>query len=162
MEKLRAEQYHPAFAGSVFTTAEFSFTQPSIIMSRNTYDEFGSLRAVTALGNYGPESGWFLFWPESSNERLAFPCPPGTTLLIPASVVRYGFSAVKKGETRYLFQQYSNAAVGRWVRQEYRSDMEYEDWIWLDETDEADWRVEIGDRVEQQLALTSRVDELYV
>ncbi|KAJ7771165.1 hypothetical protein B0H14DRAFT_3509189 [Mycena olivaceomarginata] len=86
----------PAFAGSPFTTTQFNLGNGMNIMKRDAYDDFGSLRA---------EEG----------DRFALCCPPGTTLLIPASTVRYAFSEIRQGETRYLFQQYFNAALGRWV-----------------------------------------------
>ncbi|KAJ7631461.1 hypothetical protein DFH06DRAFT_936417, partial [Mycena polygramma] len=71
--------------------------------------------AITTLGDYGDDSAWFLYWHECSGDRVAIRCPPGTTLLVPASIVRYSFSALKKGERRYLFQQFFDAGVSRWV-----------------------------------------------
>ncbi|KAJ7832593.1 hypothetical protein B0H13DRAFT_2370886 [Mycena leptocephala] len=118
MQRLATEeQVHAAFPGSVFTTAEFSFARPESAMVRNTYDHFGSFRALTILGDYGIDSAWFLYWCEEAGDRVAVYCPPGTTLLVPGSVVRYGFSALRRGEMRFVFQQFYNAAVGRWGRE---------------------------------------------
>ncbi|KAF7372730.1 hypothetical protein MSAN_00478300 [Mycena sanguinolenta] len=163
MEELVEKQYHPAFRGSVFSTAEFGFGEPSTVMRRSPYDAFGSLRAITTLGDYSADGGWFLYWHEEAGECCAMHCPPGTTLLVPASVVQYGFSAIEKDETRFTFEQYFNAAVGRWLYQGFRSDAEYEEHILsIESGNELDWKLEISDRVDAQLALYSTLDELYV
>jgi hypothetical protein len=127
MQRLATEeQVHAAFPGSVFTTAEFSFTRPESAMARNTYDHFSSFHALTILGDYGIDSAWFLYWCEEAGDHVAVYCPPGTTLLVPGSVVRYGFSALRRGEVCFVFQQFCNAAVGRWVENGFRSDTDFE------------------------------------
>ncbi|KAJ6452139.1 hypothetical protein C8R47DRAFT_1061700 [Mycena vitilis] len=151
----------PAFEGSAFTTAQFNLGNGMSLLGRNTYDEFGSLRAITVLGEYDPmESSWFLYWHEEECDRFALYCPPGTTLLVPGSIVRWAFSAIKQGETRYLFQQYFNAALGRWVEQGFRSDADFEE-----EASEEEWMELFHERrvrVITKTALLSRLDEFYV
>ncbi|KAJ7717167.1 hypothetical protein DFH07DRAFT_762091 [Mycena maculata] len=87
-------------------------------------------------------------------------CPPGTTVLTPRSVVRWGFTALEKGDTRYTFQQYFNAAVGRWVDQGFRLDADFakkataEEWNLYEDT-----RFE---RAESRMRLFSKLEELFV
>lgn len=148
----------PGFSGSPFTTAQFNLGNGMNILRRDTYDDFGSLRAVTVLGDYDPAvSSWFMYWPEEEDERFALCCPPGTTLLIPGSIVRYTFSEIQQGETRYLFQQYFNAALGRWVEHGGMSNADFE--AGLSAEDRA---VRNLGRVQSRLALLSRVGELFV
>ncbi|KAJ7169398.1 hypothetical protein B0H12DRAFT_1246921 [Mycena haematopus] len=154
-------QVHPAFPGSAFTTAEFNFSSPDAQMKRDIGDRFGSLRAITTLGAYSDESGWFLYWHEEDGDRFAITCPPGTTLLVPVSVVRYGFSATKQGETRFVFQQYFDTASGRWVENGFKSDTDFEG-----EASEAEWaeslfRRKYG-RVDEIMRSLVYVNELYV
>ncbi|KAJ7740756.1 hypothetical protein DFH07DRAFT_751443 [Mycena maculata] len=154
------ENLYPAFDATAFTTAEFTFGNSPNDWTRNTYDEFGSVRIVTTLGEYGPYSSWLMYWHEEEGDRMVIYCPPGTTVLIPGSVVRWGFTALKKGDTRYTFQQYFNAAVGRWVDQGFRSDADFakkataEEWNLYE-----DARFE---RVESRMRLFSKLEELFV
>ncbi|KAJ7115519.1 hypothetical protein C8R43DRAFT_902687 [Mycena crocata] len=129
-------------------------------MTDNPEDEFGSVRALTVLGVYGVASAWFLYWPANGQDRMAIRCPPGTTLLIPASIVRYAFSALYKGETRYLVQQYYSAALGRWIQNGFRSDTDFQN-LSTDEEWEAHEVRRLG-RVESVMRSFSKVDELYV
>ncbi|KAJ7704631.1 hypothetical protein B0H14DRAFT_2338433 [Mycena olivaceomarginata] len=166
---VRIQQLHdnnfvsPAFQGSAFTTAQFNFGNGMSIIGRDTYDEFGSLRALTVLGDYDPvEGSWFLYWPGEEDDRFALYCPPGTTLLIPGSVVRYAFSAIQKGETRYIFQQYFSAALGRWVEHGLKSDAAHDEALQSSDEERAADHEICKERVEHQVALMSHVDELFL
>ncbi|KAJ7167276.1 hypothetical protein C8R43DRAFT_945717 [Mycena crocata] len=154
------ELSYPAFPGSPFTTAEFNFNNIYSVMTDNPEDEFGSVRALTVLGVYGVASAWLFYWPANGQDRMAIRCPPGTTLLIPASIVRYAFSALYKGETRYLVQQYYIAALGRWIQNGFRSDTDFQN-LSTDEEWEAHEVRRLG-RVESVMRSFSKVDELYV
>ncbi|KAJ7479914.1 hypothetical protein FB451DRAFT_1031487 [Mycena latifolia] len=152
---------YPAFDGSVFTTVEFSLGNVPPAICRETYNAYGSWRAITALGDYDANlGGWLLWFRENEGDRLAIRFPPGATFVFPASIVRYCFSPVRRGEKRYLFQQFYNAAVGRWVDQGFRSDSDYaamsgrEEW----ETHQ-DRRWE---RVTVTIDAMSKVDEIFV
>ncbi|KAJ7637528.1 hypothetical protein DFH06DRAFT_1002235 [Mycena polygramma] len=149
----------PAFEGSVFTTAQFNFGNGMSLLRRDTYDEFGSIRAITVLGNFNPDnSSWFLYWQDDEEDRIAMRCPPGTTLLVPTNVVRCAFTAIERGETRYLLQQSFNAALGRWVEQGFRSDADFEADLSLEEL--VVHRHQRRNRVHAKMALFSHLDEL--
>lgn len=162
MDQLAArENVYPAFPGSVFTTAQFSFCNTMSLLRHNTYDEFGSVRALTILGRFeGDTGGWLMYWREEDGDRLVIRCPPGTTVLIPASVVRYCFTAIKTGETRFVFEQFFNAALGRWVEQGFRSDVDYADEVSAQEF--AAHQERRHNRVESTMRLMSKVDEMFV
>ncbi|KAJ7873795.1 hypothetical protein B0H14DRAFT_2343917 [Mycena olivaceomarginata] len=147
----------PAFAGSPFTMTQFNLGNGMNIMKCDAYDDFGSLCAVTVLGNYDPAvSSWFLYWPEEEGDRFALCCPPGTTLLIPASTVRYAFSEIRQGETRYLSNststQRSGAGLSTGVCRMRTSRLGFS----------ADRAPRNLDRFQSRLVLLSRVGELFV
>ena len=152
---------YPAFPDSVFTTAEFSFGDAGTYTRRDTQDRFGSVRAITTLGNYDSVVGnWFMYWREEQGDRVALHCPAGTTLLIPTSVVRWAFTAVQKGETRYFFQQSFNAAIGRWADHGGLSDNDFKEKASEEERAAYEsWRL---GRVESVMSTFVRLEDVFV
>ncbi|KAJ7144884.1 hypothetical protein C8R43DRAFT_1130307 [Mycena crocata] len=155
------EDVHPAFPGA-FTTAQFSFgnTYDNQPFRRDTYERFGSFHVFTFLGNYGPAETWFFYWREEEGDRIAICCPVGSTVVVPTSIVRYGFTSIQKGETRYIFEQFFNAAIGRWVDQGCMSDAEY-----AEQASEDEWlanEARRSQRVGGTVHLMSRVGDLFV
>ncbi|KAJ7456325.1 hypothetical protein B0H11DRAFT_1739365, partial [Mycena galericulata] len=150
---------YPAFLGSVFSTAEISFGNAASLAERDTYDAFGSFRAFTALGTYDNDFSWFVYFREDEGDRVAIRFPVGATLLVPTSVVRYCFTAVPKGQRRHIFQQYFNAAAGRWVEQGFVSDSEFPDSVSVPEL--AMHALRRGDRVDSTYHMMSKLNELF-
>ncbi|KAJ6567626.1 hypothetical protein DFH09DRAFT_918584 [Mycena vulgaris] len=142
-----SDTIYPVFPDSAFTTTEFSFGTPPRTMRRETYDAFGSWRAITALGDYSEEEG----------DRLAIHFPPGAALVFPALIVRFTFTPIKHGETRYLFQQFYNAAVGRWVNQGFMGDADFSNEPGWAAHQERRW-----ERVESTIAAMSRIGDVFV
>ncbi|KAJ7459205.1 hypothetical protein B0H11DRAFT_1737311, partial [Mycena galericulata] len=150
---------YPAFLGSVFTTAELNFANGVTAAVRDTYDAFGSFRAFTALGKYDSDSSWFVYFRENEGDRVSIRFPVGATLVVPTSIVRYAFTAVPRGQHRYIFQQYFNAAAGRWVEQGFTSDSEFQDGVSAEEY--AAHQKCRADRVQSTYHMMSKVDELF-
>ncbi|KAJ7439801.1 hypothetical protein B0H11DRAFT_1751457, partial [Mycena galericulata] len=145
----------PAFPGSAFTTAEFSFGDAPMHARKNFRDVFHGLRAITVLGDFNPNvSSLFI----SPHDNLAIRCPPGTTMLIPATQ-DYFFTKVKQGEKRYLFQQYFHAGLQRWIDHGFRSDLQYETDATPDEV--AIVEEHMANRVPFAMKLFSRVHEIH-
>ncbi|KAJ7471333.1 hypothetical protein B0H11DRAFT_1721861, partial [Mycena galericulata] len=145
----------PAFPGSAFTTAEFSFGDAPMHTRKNVRDAFHGLRAITVLGNFNPNvSSLFI----SPSDNLAIRCPPGTTMLIPPTK-DYFFTKVNKGEKRYLFQQYFHAGLQRWIDHGFRSDLQYETEAMPDEV--ATIEEHMANRVPFAMKLLSRVHEIH-
>ncbi|KAJ7484896.1 hypothetical protein B0H11DRAFT_2231561 [Mycena galericulata] len=152
---------YPAFLGSVFTTAELSFgVSANAVATRDTYDAFGSFRAFTALGMYHGDWSWFVYFREAEGDRVAIRFPVGATLVVPTSIVRYSFTAVPKGQRRYIFQQYFNAAAGRWVEQGFMSDSEYPNAASTEEY--AAHQKRRADRVYSTYHMMSKLHELFI
>ncbi|KAJ7458849.1 hypothetical protein FB451DRAFT_1046512, partial [Mycena latifolia] len=162
LEKLAEnDTVYPAFDGSAYMTAEFSFGDVPALIRRETYDTFGSWRAITALGDYDADlGGWFLWIREKEGDRVAIRFPPGATVVFPASIVRYSFSPIARGEKRYLFQQFFNAAAGRWVDQGFQSDGDFANAV-----STAEWQAHQAyrwDRVTVTTSAMSKINELFV
>jgi hypothetical protein len=68
--------------------------------------------AITALGNFDPTLGGHLvLW----DLKLVIEFPPGSTILIPSATLRHSNVAIRQGETRYSFTQYTAGGLFRWV-----------------------------------------------
>ncbi|KAJ7081652.1 hypothetical protein B0H15DRAFT_753351, partial [Mycena belliarum] len=64
--------------------------------------------ALTALGNYNPDKGGhIILW----DLNLVVCFPPGATILIPRTLVRYSFVKVNENESRYCLVQFTPAPV---------------------------------------------------
>lgn len=70
------------------------------------------LCAVTALGNYNPDTGGhIIFWDIKKVVRF----PPGSTVLLPSAVARHSNVDIAEHEERMSVTQYTTAALFRWV-----------------------------------------------
>ncbi|KAJ7509958.1 hypothetical protein B0H11DRAFT_1701835, partial [Mycena galericulata] len=70
------------------------------------------LLAITALGNYDPDhGGQLILWDLGRIIRF----PPGTTIFLPP-ILRYSFTKIQTGETRYSLTRYAAGphAGARW------------------------------------------------
>ncbi|KAJ7601454.1 hypothetical protein DFH06DRAFT_952214, partial [Mycena polygramma] len=108
-----------------FSAATFEFggphqqTAPDGVPNR--YDG-GSWAVLTALGKYAHKySGHIILW----DLGLVITFPPGTTILLPPSVIRYSFVKVRAGEHRYALSQWAGAGIQRWFDNGCNSDLEF-------------------------------------
>ncbi|KAL1724789.1 hypothetical protein EV714DRAFT_278212 [Schizophyllum commune] len=73
---------------------------------------------ITALGNYDPRRGGHLVLWEL---RLVIEFPPGSTIIIPSSLLTHSNTTVGRDETRFSVTQYTAGALVRWVDQGFQS-----------------------------------------
>lgn len=111
------------FLNSVFACATFNFGP-----STCCYDHVDSNNlpfgwcAITALGNFDPALGGHLvLW----DLNLIIEFPPGATILIPSATIRHSNIAIRKGETRYSFTQYTAGGLFRWVDHGFQTEEAY-------------------------------------
>ncbi|KZP05964.1 hypothetical protein FIBSPDRAFT_765144, partial [Athelia psychrophila] len=101
------------FKNSIFPTTTVNFG-PSAVC----YDhiDFGNAAAgwcaITAAGNYDPKHGGHLILFDI-DKIIEF--PPGSTILIPSSVMRHGNTPIREGEMRVSMTQYAAGGIFRWV-----------------------------------------------
>lgn len=75
--------------------------------------------SITALGKFDfLLGGQIILW----NLGLVINFPPGSTILIPSSVVMHSNTSIKPSEQRYSFTQYAAAGLFRWVSNGFCSD----------------------------------------
>jgi len=68
--------------------------------------------AITALGFFNHETGGHLVLRDL---KLVIEFPPGSTILIPSSILSHSNIAVDNHECRYSFTQYAAGSLFRWV-----------------------------------------------
>ncbi|KAJ7744428.1 hypothetical protein DFH07DRAFT_684275, partial [Mycena maculata] len=99
---------------SIFSAATFELggphfrARPSGLPDRY---QAGSWMVLTALGVYGPtHGGHIILW----DLRLVVSFPAGSSILIPAGLIRYSFVKVREGERRYSLLQWAGAGITHW------------------------------------------------
>lgn len=78
--------------------------------------------AITALGKFDPTLGGHLVLWEL---RLVIEFPPGSTILIPSGAIHHSNIAIRAGESRYSFTQYTAGGLFRWVDHGYQTEKSY-------------------------------------
>ncbi|KAG6905921.1 hypothetical protein DXG01_016923 [Tephrocybe rancida] len=111
------------FLGSMFaaTTYNFGPCTTTFLHTDAANLHFGWC-AVTALWNFNPKRGGHLvLW----DCGVIIEFPAGSTILIPSAVIAHMNVAIGKGETHYLYTQYSAGGLFRWVEHGYKKNEEY-------------------------------------
>ncbi|KAJ7020554.1 hypothetical protein C8F04DRAFT_974141, partial [Mycena alexandri] len=150
------EEHHaitPAFPRTAFSSAEFTFGNSHLHTRRNPHDALHGLRAITILGDYD------ICVCVIPADNIAVQCPPGTTVFIAGCVKDYYFTKVGKKETCYLFQQYFDASVQRWIDHGFRSDVKYEAEATFEEI--ATVETNMANRVPLTMKLFGRLHEIH-
>ncbi|KAJ6501534.1 hypothetical protein C8R47DRAFT_970289 [Mycena vitilis] len=122
--KYNPDAIYPSDA-SVFSAATFEFGGPHRQTAPggapNRYGA-SSWAVLTALGKYSHHrGGHIILW----DLGLVITFPPGTTILLPPSIIRYSFVKVGEGEHRYSLLQWAGAGIERWFHNGRRSDLEF-------------------------------------
>ncbi|KZP19050.1 hypothetical protein FIBSPDRAFT_744449 [Athelia psychrophila] len=140
------------FPKSVFPAMTVNFGPNAVC-----YDhlDFGNAAAgwcaITSAGSYNPKLGGHLVLFDID---LIIEFPPGSTILIPSSIMRHGNTPVQDGETRVGITQYAAGGLFRYVDHGFSTQ------------DKADPEVRArvlagaGSRFEKLLSLYSRMDTL--
>lgn len=76
--------------------------------------------SITPLGNFDHTAGGHLaLW----NLGLVVQVPPGSTVLIPSSLIVHSNATIQPNEIRYSIVQYASGHLFRWVRNGFRTDI---------------------------------------
>jgi len=76
--------------------------------------------SITPLGNFDHTTGGHLaLW----NLGLVIQVPPGSTVLIPSSLITHSNATIQPGEVRYSIVQYASGHLFRWVRNGFVTDI---------------------------------------
>lgn len=80
--------------------------------------------SVTALGNFDPiHGGHLVLW----DLGLVIQFPPGSTILIPSSIILHSNTPIKPNEVRYSIVQYAAGHLFRWHNNGCLNDKEWKD-----------------------------------
>ncbi|KAK7676418.1 hypothetical protein QCA50_020636 [Cerrena zonata] len=152
-------QHNPHFKHNVprnvFPAASINFGPEAVSYDHLDHNNLaGGLCSVTAGGNFDPTKGGHIYLVDL---RLVVEFPPGSTILIPSSIIRHGNVPIQTGETRTSFTQYAAGGLFRWVEYGFKT------WDQFWETDREHALAELENRSgkwKDFLALFSRVNEL--
>ena len=147
----------PTFAHSVFTTAQINFDDVVPRSRKNRDSSFGTMEAITSLGNYEHEDGRgaVILWDDETVVHF----PPGSTIVFPSGTKRFSFIPVALREERYFFRQYCDAGVFRWLDKGGRTDAEFEKDATIEE--KAAWEARRENRAKTAVKLFSKVGDVY-
>jgi hypothetical protein len=111
------------FGKGAWPAATFNFGPFTITFS---HTDPGNLAwgwcSICALGPFNHLlGGQLILW----DLGLVIDFPPGSTILVPSSLIRHSNTAIQDGETRYSFTQYAAGGLFRWVYNGCRSDKDF-------------------------------------
>lgn len=79
--------------------------------------------SITPVGNFNPAAGGHLvLW----DLGLVTQFPPGSTVLIPSSLICHSNTLIQPGEVRYSIVQYASSRLFRWVGNGFMTDTEWQ------------------------------------
>ncbi|RDB18124.1 hypothetical protein Hypma_000435 [Hypsizygus marmoreus] len=108
------------FSNSIFPATTFNLGPITITLEHTDHGNVAyGLCALTALGDYDPKFGGHLILFDLG---LVIEFPPGSTILLPSSVLRHGNCRIQDGETRRSISQYCAGGLFRWVRYGFKGD----------------------------------------
>ncbi|KAJ7028876.1 hypothetical protein C8F04DRAFT_963409, partial [Mycena alexandri] len=142
---------------SVFTTTEVEYSDAPQTVHKNIQAAFDTMEAITVLGNWNHRTGGGVWFPQ---DKALVELVPGATVLIPAGTKPYSLVGVRPHEKQFVFRQFCNAGVLRWVKKGLRSDTEFEQGASPDEL--AAWEEYRVLRGRAALKKFSRLNEVYV
>jgi hypothetical protein len=111
--------------------------------------------SVTALGSFNPDFGGDLvLWDFGLTVRF----PPGSTILIPSSLLVHSNASIKQGETRLSIVQYAAGGIFRWADNNYLTEREC--LVKATEEDRASREVRQKNRWENATKMFSKIEDL--
>lgn len=110
-------QRHPTlssnFTSSIYPAVTFNCGPTTSCRKHVDHGNAANLLcAITPLGTFDPtRGGHLIIYPL----RRFYQFPPGSTILIPSSLVAHGNTPTMPGETRFSVTQYCSGGLLRWV-----------------------------------------------
>ena len=102
------------FQESVFPASTFNLGPNTITLNHIDFANVAyGLCCISALGDYNPDNGGHMILFDLG---IIICFPPGSTMLIPSSVLRHGNTPITSHETRMSFTQYCAGGLFCWVR----------------------------------------------
>jgi hypothetical protein len=148
---------YPAFDHSVFTTTEISWCDVLTRSQKNFNGGLDTMEVITSIGNYDhKQGGHVVLWDDNKIIEL----PSGASVMFVAGTKRYSFVPVGRNEERFLFRQFCNAGVLRWIEKGGYSDSEF-DMVMSPEVIAA-WEERRAGRGAASAKLFTRLNDIFV
>ncbi|KAF6755712.1 hypothetical protein DFP72DRAFT_1067515 [Ephemerocybe angulata] len=107
------------FPSSVYPTVTINFGRKTVCLPHRDHANLPyGLCGITALGDFDADKGGHLVLWEL---KLIIRFPPGSTILIPSSIVTHSNIAVSQSEDRFSFTQYAAGDLFRWVENGFQT-----------------------------------------
>lgn len=103
---------------------------------------------ISALGTFDPTQGGHLVLEEL---EIVVEFPPGSTVLIPSTVVTHSNTGIQAGEKRYSFTQYASGSLFAYVENNMRTDQTILEGA--GEVEKKLWRLSRATRWKQKLTM---------
>ncbi|KAF8054678.1 hypothetical protein FPV67DRAFT_1439646, partial [Lyophyllum atratum] len=102
------------FSNSIFPATTFNLGPTTVTLDHTDPGNVAyGMCALTAGGNYDPTKGGHLILFDLG---WVIEFPPGSTILIPSSILRHGNCLIQDGERRVSISQYCAGGLFRWVK----------------------------------------------
>ncbi|KAJ7202014.1 hypothetical protein GGX14DRAFT_370630 [Mycena pura] len=143
------------FPGSPFAACTWNFGMAVCALHLDFANLAWGWCAVTALGDFDPDyGGHLILW----DWKLVIRFPPGSTILIPSTLLRHSNTRIRKFERRSSFVQYTAGALFRWVDNQFMTNNDFN--ALASEKEQAARAERAKTRWEQGLNMFSKVDQL--
>ncbi|KAJ7138905.1 hypothetical protein C8R46DRAFT_921768 [Mycena filopes] len=156
-ELVRRQIVAPPYKHSVFTTVQIEHSLEPKTVHKNVQAAFDTMEAITVLGHWNHKKGGGVWL---SGDDSVLELIPGATFIVPTGSKAYSMVGVGPGERQYLFRQFCNAGVLRWVEKVGRSDTEFEADALPEE--KSAWAEHRARRGNEALKKFSRLADIYV
>ncbi|KAI0640482.1 hypothetical protein C8Q79DRAFT_921566 [Trametes meyenii] len=107
------------FTNSMFPATTFNFGPGAVCIEHvDCMNDACNWCHIAALGSFDPDHGehFVLF-----DFKLVIRFPPGSSILIPSSIVRHANTSIRPGECRMSMTQYCAGGLMRWVETGFRT-----------------------------------------
>jgi hypothetical protein len=141
------------FSNSVWACTTVNFGPQTTCLQHTDFNNvpFG-VCSITGAGDYDSKVGGHLALWEC---RLVIEFPPGSTILIPSSIITHSNVPISKGSTRYSITHYTAGGLFRWVDHGFQSEGLYSKTL-----SKEDAKKEAEERVQMGMGLFSTREEL--
>ncbi|KAF7984571.1 hypothetical protein HWV62_13787 [Athelia sp. TMB] len=153
-------EHHPylqrLFRRTVFAASTLNLGPRTVSLDHTDHQNLAfGMCAITALGSFDPKRGGHLIlW----DLKLVIEFPPGSTALIPSAILRHSNTAIRSGEMRYSFTQYTAGGLFRWAEHGFRGEKAF--WGSLSKQEKVEAEEDAKGRWAKGMGMYSTIDEL--
>ena len=106
------------FQNSIFPACTFNCSNTVTLEHTDDANYWAGICPIHSGGNYNPKLGGHIVL---FSLKLVIEFPPGSSMLVPSSILPHGNTPIQPGETRVSFTQYCAGGLLRWVEYGFRT-----------------------------------------